>query len=283
MDNFLKCLDNVDTPKSQPDHDYDEDESQYQISDSEMEARMKYMQALQELQTKEHEILSLKQRLSQEKSRVAQSADIKPTKYNGTADLEDYLTQFRSIARFNGWSKDKQVVVLMSKLEGEALTAAAVLENPSLDELIGQLKESFSSERQELASLKLQNRLQKPEESLETLALDIQKLTLKAFPSADEQTKTRLARDSFVNAVADPSICDKLRDKNLPTLRESLQEAKRVQANLEIEKNRTHQNKSSIRAVQEDSPEIPTNDSQAEIRRLQEEFQKFKSMTARGG
>ena len=289
MDDFFKYLDNLEKAKEPIHQDHtDDQDTQYQISDSEMEARMKYMNALQELQTKEHEILSLKQRLYQEKARVVQSADIKPTKYNGSADLEDYLKQFMSIARFNSWSKEKQVVVLMSKLEGEALTAAAVLENPSLDELISQLRESFSSERQELASLRLQNRLQKPDESLETLALDVQKLTLKAFPSADDQTKTRLARDSFTNAIADASVRDKLRDKNLASLRESLQEAKRIQANLEIEANRAHtfQMKTSIKTVREDhiaDTQTSVNDSQAEIRRLQEEFEKFKFMTARGG
>ena len=76
----------------------------------------------------------------------------------------------------------------MSKLEGEALTAAAVLENPSFDELISQLTGVFFSERQELAALKLQNRLQKPDETLETWP-GYPETYSKAFPSADEQTK----------------------------------------------------------------------------------------------
>ena len=56
---------------------------------------------LNELQVKEQEILNLRKPLSTEKSRVIKSADIKPTKYSGSADLEDFLAQFNSIAKFN--------------------------------------------------------------------------------------------------------------------------------------------------------------------------------------
>ena len=187
---------------------------------------MKYLTALAELQKKEQEILSLRQRLQSELARVVKSADIKPTKYSGTADLEDYLTQFESISRFNGWKSDQKAVALISKLEGEALTAAAVLENPTYEQLVQQLRENFSNDRQELAALKLQNRLQQSGESLETVALDIQKLVRKAYPLADDGTRSRLARDAFVNSISDSTVRDKLRDRNLLELRDCLREAK---------------------------------------------------------
>ena len=69
----------------------DVDDEQYTVSPSELATRMKYLTALNELQVKEQEILNLRKRLSTEKSRVIKSADIKPTKYSGSADLEDYL------------------------------------------------------------------------------------------------------------------------------------------------------------------------------------------------
>ena len=61
---------------------------------------------------------------------------LKATRYNGTSDLEDYLAQFSSIATFNRWNPNERVAVLLSKLEGDALKAAAVLVNPTYDQLI---------------------------------------------------------------------------------------------------------------------------------------------------
>ena len=253
------------------------------VTPSELESRMKYLTVLSELQQKEQEILTLRQRLHSERSRVIKSADIKPTRYSGAADLEDYLTQFEAISKFNSWNAEQMAVVLLSKLEGEALTAATVLTNPTYSELVQQLRESFSNDRQELAALKLQNRFQQSDETLETVSLDLQKLVKKAYPLADENTKSRLARDAFINAVQNPTIRDRLRDKNLPSLRDCLLEAKRIQANLEVEKNRpkTQQvaSEKHTRIVQDisSSHSPPVSDYQDQLRRLQRDFHSFKN------
>ena len=248
------------------------EDQEYSVSPGEVEARLKYLTALKEIQAKEEEIVGLQRRLAAERTRVVRNADIKPTKFSGTADLEDYLSQFSSIAQFNGWSEEQKVVILLSKLEGEALAVAAVLENPTWTQLIAHLRETFSSERQELASLKLQNRLQQSNETLDHLALDIQKLVKKAYSSADEMTKSRLSKDSFIQAIADANTREKLRDKNLATMAECLSEAKRIQANLEIEKNRTKtfvSPQTNVRQVKKEDDE--------RISRLEEEFQRLKN------
>ena len=51
--------------------------------------------------------------------------------------------------------------------------------------------------------LKISCRSQKSKESFESLSFDIQRLTRKACPRADERTLDRLARDAFINAVSD--------------------------------------------------------------------------------
>ena len=146
--------------------------------------------------------------------------------------------QFFAITKFHGWTDEQAVVTLLSKLEGEALAVAAVLETPTLQSLVAQLRENFSPERQELASAKLQNRVQQSKETLEALALDIQKLVKRAYPTADELIRSRLGRDSFINAISNSQIREKLRDKNLSTLQQCLNEARRIQANIEIESTR---------------------------------------------
>ena len=262
-----------------------ETEAEPEISQSELEAKMQFLSASIQLQTKEREILELQQRLAQEKSKVNRTADIKPTKFNGKGDLEDYLTQFLAIAKFHGWSDEKKVVILMSKLEGEALSVAAVLREPTFSQLVKQLKENFSCEQQELAAIKLQNRVQLKDESLESLALDIQKLTRYAYVAADERTRNFMARNSFVEAILDPYIRDKLRDKNLPTLQECLQEARRVKANLEVEKNR---NKDSLPSgqVSDKKSKRETSfsdiDQSDQIRRLRQDLDRLQIRNVRG-
>merc|ERR1711893_108343 len=268
-------------PGSQYRHESDEEQENEGISSSELEARMRYLTALSEIQSKEEENLALRKRLAAEKGRVAKSANIKLTKFSGSADLEDYVKQFEAIAKFNDWQNDQKVVVLLSKLEGEALAAVSILMEPTYDQVIAQLREHFSCERHELASLKLQNKLQGESETFEQLSLDIQKLTNKAYPTADLQTKARISRDSFINAVTSSKIRENLRDKNLTTLRECVDEARRTQANLEVEINRakTHStsaanpSKAARHVTQTGHDEM---DISGEIRRLQEEFENFK-------
>ena len=208
------------------------------VSSETVELRLQNLAQQTTLQQREQENLLLRKQLHEQQTRNVRVADIKPTKYSGKADLEDYLCQFESIAAFNGWNDEQKAVVLISKLEGQALTAAAVLSNPSYAALVSHLRENFSQDPMELAAIKLQNLYQGPEDSIEKIALDVRKLVGKAYPFADTRTNERLMKDSFINALKDPTIRDRLRDKNLGALKDCLQEAKRVHANLEVERNR---------------------------------------------
>ena len=217
------------------------------LSLEDRDVRTRYMQ---DLRARDQEILALKQSLA-EKNQEVKGVSLKATRYNGTGDLEDYLAQFSSIATFNRWGPNERVAVLLSKLEGDALKAAAVLVNPTYDQLILQLRECFSPERQDLASLKLQSRIQGKDETLEALSLDIQKLTAKAYPTADGFTQNRLAKDAFINAIQDPAIRERLRDKNTQSLRECLSEARRIETNIQVEKSRAGVQASSGRPTRQ--------------------------------
>ena len=244
------------------------------------QVQLQLARALEDLQLKEKECSRLQQELSSERYN-RQSTSIKPTRYDGRADLEDYLAQFNQIASFNGWTPVQKTSILYSKLEGEALSAVTVLEEPSWTELVCQLRETFSSERQELASLKLQQRRQQKDESLDILARDIQKLVRKAYPCADLHTRERLEKDSFITAVQDASIRHSLRDKNLPNLRHCLQEAKRCQANLEIERARVPPPPTSQSKIRQVSTEEEIVTPEERIGRLETEFSNFKQASAK--
>ena len=228
----------------------------------------RYFETLGKLHAKEAELIGLQRKLEDVQSRQARMTDIKPTKYNGTGDLEDYLTQFFSIAKFHGWTEAQTVVTLLSKLEGEALSVAATLDQPSLDTLTWHLRQTFSAEQQEIAAMKLQSKRQGGKETYESLSLEIQKLTKKAYPSADIITRDKLAKDAFVNAVADDYVRGKLREHNPTVLKDALLEARRLAANQEIEKTRT---KETVRVAAEQPPE-----KDAELEKLRQEVKQLK-------
>ena len=254
-------------------------ESEQDLSSTLLETRVRFESAMDELSRRDQEIAYLRRKLDSQYDKSPLKADIKPTKFDGSANVEDYLVQFASIAKFNHWDESQRVAVLLSKLEGEALKAATVLKDPSWDELETQLRTNFGVEQQELASVKLQNRLQKPKETLESLCLDIQKLTTRAFPKADRETRDRLAKDAFVNAIESQTLREKLRDKHLPTLKKSLEEARRLSTNIDIEKTRGKPSSS------EKTPPSKANNEktglQEQVRRLQDDLDRLKKQDQR--
>ena len=185
------------------------------------------------LREKEAETEDLKKRLQPRRS-----LNIKMPSYNGGTDFEEYLTQFISICEFQDWNDDEAAILLLSKLEGNALSVAAALDDQSLRSLVFHLRRQFSQDQEEVATLKLYGRNQKSDETFENLSLDIKRLTKKAYAGTDDRTRDRLARDAFVNAVADESIREKLRDRNPGSLADAVREAICFAANKELEKGR---------------------------------------------
>ena len=241
--------------------------------------RQQYALLEREVHRREAEILSLKGELRLQTRKAMKTSDLRPLKYDGTADFEDYLKQFLAIADFNEWNSQQKAVVLMSKLEGRALTAAAVLKDPSFQDIVTTLRKNFAVEQHDLASMKLRSRTQKTGETLEDLAVEIMKLVIKSYPTSDEDTRQNIARDFFTEAITDQVVREKLRDRNLTTLKESVVEARRFQTNRDIEKNRE---KTAARTTEvkpektKKSQEGSSSPLRKEVRRLREEVAKLR-------
>ena len=242
--------------------------------------QQKISELLSNAAQKETEIQHLRRTVKEQKGRLGKSADLKPMKFNGKADLEDYLKQFEAISRFNQWEDRQRAVILMSKLEGEALTAAAVLENPTFDEIVQQLRRIFSPQLQEIAALKLKSRRQESGETLESLSTDVYRLTLKTYPAFDQDVRERIAKDCFTEAIADQRLREKLRDKNLKTLQESVTEARRLQTNLEMEAARVKEARPTVRQTV-DRESTDSNSLQEEVRRMRSEIAALKKRESR--
>ena len=190
------------------------------------------------LRESEAEAEYLRRQLSSQKEKRRSSLNLKVPAYNGSTDFDEYLSKFISICEYQEWSDEEAAILLLAKLEGDALSVAAALEDQTLRSIVSNLRRHFSQEQEELATLKLHGRTQKADETYESLTFDIKRLTKKAYAAADDNIRDRLAKDAFINAIADGDVRQKLRDKNPSTLADSLREAKRFAANQELERGR---------------------------------------------
>ena len=226
---------------------------------------------MQELANKRAETESLRTELQEQKLQRSRLRDIRVPTYDGKADFEEYLNQFIGICEFHRWTDDEAAIMLLAKLQGDALSVAAALNDQSLRSLILNLRRNFCSEQEEVATLKLSSRGQKSEESFQSLSFDIQRLTKKAYANTDDETRDRIARDAFINAVSDNVIREKLRDQNPRTLADAVRESSRLAANRALEKTR----------VKETIRQSSTQDS--ELQQLRDEVERLKRRPRRRG
>ena len=158
---------------------------------------------------------SVKPSVSQDTSRHSDAAECRPSmlnyrpkkvaKYDGKTSWADYLVQFNIASQLNGWNDSQKAMELATSLEGTARSVLADLRpDHQLDfkSLIDKLTQRFEPEGQVgIYQSQLQNRKRKRNESIPELVQDISRLARKAYPAADEQTRSYMAISSFISAL----------------------------------------------------------------------------------
>ena len=233
----------------------EEEEDELQMAKRRLlDARIELVHLKTQIEQQQTEILKL-QKGHSNKSKVM------PTKYCGKTDFLDYLSQFEPIAELHGWTPEEIGVTLLSKLEGGALTIAATVKRKTYKNLVAKLTTHFSPDEQETSLQQLQTRKQKKDETYATVAASIEKLAQKAYPQVDESVRNMIATRNFVNAIADASIREKLRERMPQTLEKALKDVRQIAANKEVEEQLTQQS-GKCKNVEE-------------VRRLEEKLEKF--------
>jgi hypothetical protein len=135
------------------------------------------------------------------------SVKLKPQNYDGTEDLDDYLSQFEILADLNCWNYETKSLYLAGSLKGDArtlLTELSSLQRRDYDRLVHILTLRFGSlNRAEIYKANLQTRVKRRDESISELAQSIKKLTRQAYPNAPASVTSTLARDHFIDALPD--------------------------------------------------------------------------------
>lgn len=163
-----------------------------------------------------------------------QRIKVQPREFDGKTPWQSYRLHFETVARVNGWMNNIKALYLAPYLRGTALAFFETLQPDVRDDytrLDEALKQRFGNEyEQSTAHSELRGRLQKPKESLNELATDIQRLVYLAFPDCPEPAKDRIALAQFIDGIFDLELQQRVRDSAPDTLEKALSTAVRAEA-----------------------------------------------------
>lgn len=170
------------------------------------------------------------------------SIKMKPQTYDGSDDLDEYLTQFNLVAELNGWDYETKSLFLASSMVGGTRALLCELEPRQRKDyisIVNALQNRYGSiNRAEVYRSKLQGKVLGKNETLPELAQTIRKLTRKAYPSATNEVIDLLAMDYFIDAIPDTDIRLRLREVGPKTIGEAEQVAVRLDAHKVADKSR---------------------------------------------
>ena len=166
---------------------------------------------------------------------------------------------------------------LTVSLSGQAQAVLGDLDktrHTSYTDLVAALDSRFgTSNRTEMFRVSLRSRTRKPEETLPELAQAIRRLTRQAYPDATVSLRKSIAKDQFIEALADPELRWKVHQAKAVTLTKALDAAVEVEAFFSAEKQRNSRPK-ILQAVMSQSPR-PTDTT------LRQEIHELKTMVQR--
>lgn len=167
---------------------------------------------------------------------------IKPHTYDGSEDLDEYLTHFNIVSEINQWDYETKSLYLASSLVGGARALLNELEHRQKRDfkiLVSALSNRFGSEnRAEVFRSNLQSKVREKNETIPEFAQSIKKLTRKAYPSASPDVIELLALDHFIDALPETDIRLRLREVGPRTLSEAERIAVRLEAHRVADKSR---------------------------------------------
>ncbi len=148
--------------------------------------------------------------------------NITPDRYSGKVLWKEYFRHFESCRIVNQWNEEQAVSYLSASLQGNALRLLGDVptgQTQTYSGLVKLLERRFGSGRQsENYLVELRHRRQGPKETLQELGQAIQELTVKAYPDIQEESRDRLAKNHFLDAVESRSVregINRARPKNL--------------------------------------------------------------------
>jgi len=139
---------------------------------------------------------------------------MKPEKFDGKGSWETFILQFQNCAEYNRWNAKDKKAHLRWSITGSAAQVLWGTEQMNYDQLVTKLSARYSGRGVEE---KFQNELRYKRrsrgESVQELAQDIQRLMALAYPGQKSELANHLARDMFINALDEPELELKIRER----------------------------------------------------------------------
>jgi len=172
---------------------------------------------------------------------------LKPDTYDGSVSLNEFLIQFKLIARANRWTLEAKTAILISCLRGKARTVlerVSDLENLSYNELKSKLELRFG-ETNSLQNYYFQftNRRQKFGEDIASLGSDLERLSQLAYPECSQIIRDKIACAQFVSALSDRFVSRTLQLEGITFLREAIVRAETIKS---IQRSNFEQRKKNV-------------------------------------
>jgi hypothetical protein len=126
----------------------------------------------------------------------------KPPKYDGSTDVELFVTQFNDVRHANNWDGAETLLHLRSCLEKDAIDCGRGEDYEEvLDNLRARFGLSVRQARDRLSALR-----REPNQSLHSLGVEVKRLVRLAYPTMAPADCTRLAVEALKKAIDDRAL-----------------------------------------------------------------------------
>ena len=163
---------------------------------------------------------------------VRPAITIKPDKYGGEEDWEQYISHFKDCAELGRWNDQEKLLTLAACLRGQARAFYTTLnrqDKASFRDLSYALEQRFGSARQQTRWVsKFQTRLKLVGESIAAFGDDLRLLARKAYCNLEQEAQETLALQQFCKALSVEMKC-RVMDKDCRTIAEAVEVVERYE------------------------------------------------------
>lgn len=200
--------------------------------------------------------------------------------YDGSSSVENFLIKFNIVSQYNEWTDREKALILQCSLEKDALQILSehgAREDISFEELVHKLKQRFGTPgKAAIHRSELHCRRQKNNESLRELMFDLKRLMNLAYAEINGEAAEIIPCDSFVNALTDRTLAQKLREKDVGTIDEAYLQAIKLEAfqklrEAEEDEYRHKPHRRFVRGTREDDENDPVMRKLDKVLKTQEE------------
>ncbi|VDI54542.1 Hypothetical predicted protein [Mytilus galloprovincialis] len=159
---------------------------------------------------------------------------IKPSKYDGNTSWFDYLAHFEMCTLVNKWSEHQKGLYLAVSLIEQAQAVLGDLPKEKrqiFSDLVNALEERFApSSQTELYRVQFKELRQKVSETLPGLGQSVRRLSNLAYPTAPLELRDTLAKEQFIDALADSEMRLRIKQSRPKGLNDAIRLAVELEA-----------------------------------------------------